>query len=199
MSDSVKHYLNEIGLVPFSPLIGATCRRRSAARSARRGLDSTPASAARTCAAVTDAGVAGHRFIRANLRLVVSIARRYRPPSERSSLAWSRKETWVSSTPSTSSTGARASSSRPTGPCGSAKPWDGRHEGEPHPSARRRRPAPAPLYGRHPGDADQLDEANGRLHRLITPISLDRPSAPTLASTCPNWWRPTCPRRRACL
>jgi RNA polymerase primary sigma factor len=25
------------------------------------------------------------------------------------------------------------------------------------------------------GDAEQLDEANGRLHRLITPISLDRP------------------------
>ena len=81
MSDSVGQYLNEIGLVP---LLSATEERElsqtiEAGVAARQRLDDGESSVelrrvARKGAAAKD------RFIRANLRLVVSVARRYPLP-----------------------------------------------------------------------------------------------------------------------
>ncbi|MCB1004611.1 MAG: RNA polymerase subunit sigma, partial [Acidimicrobiales bacterium] len=83
MSDSVGQYLNEIGLVPLltaqeerelSQVIekGAEARERLA--NGESGVELTRA--------VREAERAKDRFIRANLRLVVSVARRYPlPPS----------------------------------------------------------------------------------------------------------------------
>jgi RNA polymerase primary sigma factor len=83
MSDSVGQYLNEIGLVPLltaaeerelSQIIerGAEARARIEAGESGPDLDR----------AVRRAAAAKDRFIRANLRLVVSVARRYPlPPS----------------------------------------------------------------------------------------------------------------------
>ena len=81
MSDSVGQYLNEIGLVPLltaeeerqlSKIIeaGAAARERIAAGETGSDLHRT----------VSRAAAAKDRFIRANLRLVVSIARRYPLP-----------------------------------------------------------------------------------------------------------------------
>ncbi len=81
MSDSVGHYLNEIGLVPLldaaeeielSKVIeaGVEARARREAGETGRDLDR----------AITAAAAAKDRFIRANLRLVVSLARRYPLP-----------------------------------------------------------------------------------------------------------------------
>ena len=81
MSDSVGQYLNEIGMVPLltadeeielSQVIeaGAEARERKEAGERSRELDRTVAKAA----------AAKDRFIRANLRLVVSVARRYPLP-----------------------------------------------------------------------------------------------------------------------
>lgn len=81
MSDSVGHYLNEIGLVPLldaseeielSKVIeaGVEARARRDAGEGGRDLDR----------AITAAAAAKDRFIRANLRLVVSVARRYPLP-----------------------------------------------------------------------------------------------------------------------
>jgi RNA polymerase primary sigma factor len=81
MSDSLGLYLNEIGKVP---LLNAEeerqlSRRIEAGQDAARRLgegDTTPG----LRAIVADAAEAKDRFIRANLRLVVSIARRYPLP-----------------------------------------------------------------------------------------------------------------------
>src|SRR4029453_18380423 len=83
MSDSVGQYLNEIGLVPLLTAgeereLSQTIERGRDARArldaGERGRDLRKAVAA--------AAAAKDRFIRANLRLVVSIARRYPlPPS----------------------------------------------------------------------------------------------------------------------
>src|SRR5215475_2100832 len=81
MSDSVGQYLNEIGLVP---LLTAQ-EERELSQVIERGRDAQ----ARLDAgergrelrkAVRDAAAAKDRFIRANLRLVVSVARRYPHP-----------------------------------------------------------------------------------------------------------------------
>ena len=81
MSDSVGQYLNEIGLVP---LLTAD-EERELSQTIERGRDAQ----ARLDAgergrelrkAVAAAAAAKDRFIRANLRLVVSIARRYPLP-----------------------------------------------------------------------------------------------------------------------
>jgi len=81
MSDSVGHYLNEIGLVPLLDAAeeielakaieaGTEARARREAGESSRDLDR----------AITAAAAAKDRFIRANLRLVVSVARRYPLP-----------------------------------------------------------------------------------------------------------------------
>jgi RNA polymerase primary sigma factor len=178
MSDSVKHYLNEIGLVPL--LTAAEERDLSQTiergREAQARLDAGERSRALR-QAVTDAGVARHRFIRANLRLVVSIARRYpRPPSTelldlvqegnlglehavdkfdwRKGLKFSTYGTYWIRQAVGRALNQKASLIRLPDDAASSLRAALRHAS---------------------GDADQLDEANGRLHRLITPISLDRP------------------------
>ncbi len=88
MTDSVGQYLNEIGTVD---LLNAAQERElsqqiEAGREARERLESgeaiTPAERRRLKVAVRRAAEARDHFIRANLRLVVSIARRYPlPPS----------------------------------------------------------------------------------------------------------------------
>src|SRR5918997_154047 len=81
MSDSVGQYLNEIGLVPLltaeeerelSKIIEAGAEARRQLESGERGPQLRKA--------VRDAAAAKDRFIRANLRLVVSVARRYPLP-----------------------------------------------------------------------------------------------------------------------
>src|SRR3954463_14123812 len=81
MSDSVGQYLNEIGLVPLltameeRELSQVIEKGRAAAEQIERGEKSIELRRA-----VRDAAAAKDRFIRANLRLVVSIARRYPMP-----------------------------------------------------------------------------------------------------------------------
>ena len=81
MSDSVGQYLNEIGLVP---LLTAMEERELSqviekGRAAAERLDNGERSI-ELRRAKRDAAAAKDRFIRANLRLVVSIARRYPMP-----------------------------------------------------------------------------------------------------------------------
>ena len=81
MSDSVGLYLNEIGQVP---LLNAAEERElsqiiEAGRDAQARIDAGERSVALR-RAVRDAAAAKDRFIRANLRLVVSVARRYPLP-----------------------------------------------------------------------------------------------------------------------
>ena len=81
MSDSIGIYLNEIGRVP---LLDAE-QERELARAIEAGRDAAQriADGERSVilkAAVRDAAAAKDRFIRANLRLVVSLARRYPLP-----------------------------------------------------------------------------------------------------------------------
>src|SRR5918997_594111 len=83
MSDSVGQYLNEIGLVP---LLTAD-EERELSQTIERGRDAQEHIEAGERSrelrkAVAAAAAAKDRFIRANLRLVVSVARRYPlPPS----------------------------------------------------------------------------------------------------------------------
>ena len=81
MSDSVGQYLNEIGLVPLLTAL----EERELSQTIEKGV----AAAARLengersvalKSEVRAAAVAKDRFIRANLRLVVSVARRYPLP-----------------------------------------------------------------------------------------------------------------------
>src|SRR5882672_2935073 len=81
MNDSIGLYLNEIGKVP---LLTAE-EERTLSRVIEAGYEAAEQIAAgeigsELARAVTDAAAAKDRFIRANLRLVVSIARRYPLP-----------------------------------------------------------------------------------------------------------------------
>ncbi len=84
MSDSVGQYLNEIGMVP---LLTAEEERELSqiiekGREAQERLDEGEKPSRQSRKAIAEAAAAKDRFIRANLRLVVSIARRYPlPPS----------------------------------------------------------------------------------------------------------------------
>ena len=122
MSDSVGQYLNEIGMVPLlnaqeerelSQIIeaGADARAREEAGETGREVKR----------AIRAADRAKDRFIRANLRLVVSVARRYPLPPGMELLDLIRRAILVWNTRSTSSIGGKASSSRPTPPSGSAR------------------------------------------------------------------------------
>ncbi len=84
MSDSVGQYLNEIGMVP---LLTAEEERELSqiiekGREASERVDAGEPKTRELRKAINEAAAAKDRFIRANLRLVVSIARRYPlPPS----------------------------------------------------------------------------------------------------------------------
>ncbi len=84
MSDSVGQYLNEIGMVPLltaeeERTLSQTIEK---GREAQERLDAGEPVSRELRRAIGDAAAAKDRFIRANLRLVVSIARRYPlPPS----------------------------------------------------------------------------------------------------------------------
>ena len=82
MSDSVGQYLNEIGLVPLLTAL----EERELSQIIEKGRDAQAALDAgergrELQRAVRAAANAKDRFIRANLRLVVSVARRYPPVS----------------------------------------------------------------------------------------------------------------------
>lgn len=82
MSDSVGLYLNQIGMVPLL----TAAEERELAQIIENGVEATARKSAgergrHLDRAIRDAAVAKDRFIRANLRLVVSVARRYPLPS----------------------------------------------------------------------------------------------------------------------
>jgi RNA polymerase primary sigma factor len=177
MSDSVGQYLNEIGLVPLltaeeerqlSRVIeaGQKARRRLAAGEDSRELTD----------AVEAAAVAKDRFIRANLRLVVSVARRYPlPPSmelldlvQEGNLGLEHavdKFDWRKGFKF--STYATFWIRQAIGRALDQKASLVRLPGD-------RSAALRAALRQVSGDGDELDEEHARLHRLTTPTSLDR-------------------------
>ena len=177
MSDSVGQYLNEIGLVALltpeeERELSQTIERGREAQARLDAGESTPA----LRKAVADAGLARHRFIRANLRLVVSVARRYpRPPSMdlldliqegnlglehavdrfdwRKGLKFSTYGTYWIRQAVGRALNQKASLIR-----------------LPDDQAASLRAA----LRQSSGDAEKLDDDRARLHRLTTPTSLDR-------------------------
>jgi RNA polymerase primary sigma factor len=177
MSDSVGQYLNEIGLVP---LLNAEEERQlsqqiEAGVAARAKLEEGETSielrrAARKGAAAKD------RFIRANLRLVVSVARRYPlPPGmelldliQEGNLGLEHavdKFDWRKGFKF--STYATFWIRQAIGRALDQKASLVRLPGDRSASLRAALRAVA-------GDGDELDEEHSRLHRLTTPTSLDR-------------------------
>jgi RNA polymerase primary sigma factor len=178
MSDSVGQYLNEIGLVPL--LSAAEERELSqaieAGVAARQRIDEGETSVelrrlARKGAAAKD------RFIRANLRLVVSVARRYPLPPGMELLDLIQegniglehavdKFDWRKGFKF--STYATFWIRQAIGRALDQKASLVRLPGDRSASLRAALRAVS-------GDGDELDEEHARLHRLTTPTSLDRP------------------------
>jgi len=178
MSDSVKQYLNEIGLVPLLTAeeereLSQTIER---GREAQARLDAGERSRALR-QAVTDAHLARHRFIRANLRLVVSIARRYpRPPS--TELLDLIQEGNLGLEHAVDKFDWRKGLKFSTYGTYWIRQAVGRALNQKASLIRLPDDAASSLHAalRHAsGDADQLDDVHGRLYRLITPTALDRP------------------------
>jgi RNA polymerase primary sigma factor len=177
MSDSVGQYLNEIGMVPLltadeerelSKVIEAGQR---AARKLAAGSDD-----AELHRAVRAAATAKDRFIRANLRLVVSVARRYPlPPSmelldliQEGNLGLEHavdKFDWRKGFKF--STYATFWIRQAIGRALDQKASLVRLPGDRSASLRA-------ALRQVSGDGDELDEEHSRLHRLTTPTSLDR-------------------------
>ncbi|MCB1269348.1 MAG: sigma-70 family RNA polymerase sigma factor [Microthrixaceae bacterium] len=177
MSDSVGMYLNEIGAVALLNAeeerelsrtieLGAEARRRKAAGERGRDLDKQIAAAA----------AAKDRFIRANLRLVVSIARRYPlPPGmelldlvQEGNLGLEHavdKFDWRKGFKF--STYATFWIRQAIGRALDQKASLVRLPGDRSAALRGALRAVS-------GDGDELDDENARLHRLTTPTSLDR-------------------------
>ncbi len=177
MSDSVGQYLNEIGLVPLltaqeerdlSKIIerGAEARAKKEEGETGRDLDR----------AVREAAVAKDRFIRANLRLVVSVARRYPlPPGmelldliQEGNLGLEHavdKFDWRKGFKF--STYATFWIRQAIGRALDQKASLVRLPGDRSASLRA-------ALRQVSGDGDELDEEHARLHRLTTPTSLDR-------------------------
>ena len=177
MSDSVGQYLNEIGLVPLltaqeerelSQVIekGVAARERLANGESGIELDR----------AVRAADRAKDRFIRANLRLVVSVARRYPlPPSmelldlvQEGNLGLEHavdKFDWRKGFKF--STYATFWIRQAIGRALDQKASLVRLPGDRSASLRA-------ALRQASGDGDELDEEHARLHRLTTPTSLDR-------------------------
>jgi RNA polymerase primary sigma factor len=178
MSDSVGQYLNEIGLVPLlnaqeeRELSQVIERGREAATRLEAGEKSRELRKA-----VKDAAAAKDRFIRANLRLVVSVARRYpMPPGmelldliQEGNLGLEHavdKFDWRKGFKF--STYATFWIRQAIGRALDQKASLVRLPGDRSASLRAALRAVA-------GDSDELDDEHARLHRLTTPTSLDRP------------------------
>ena len=180
MSDSVGQYLNEIGAVALlnaqeerelSQIIekGFEARARKEAGEKGRDIDK----------AIREAAAAKDRFIRANLRLVVSVARRYPlPPGmelldliQEGNLGLDPRGRQVRL-----AQGLQVLHLRhlldPPGDRPGARP-----EGQPHPASPatvQRQLACRPAC-RRPATATMLDRRpTPELHRLTTPVSLDK-------------------------
>ncbi len=177
MSDSVGQYLNEIGLVPLltadeerelSKVIEAGQRAKKELCAGNRGRE--------VVHAIEAAAVAKDRFIRANLRLVVSVARRYPlPPSmelldliQEGNLGLEHavdKFDWRKGFKF--STYATFWIRQAIGRALDQKASLVRLPGDRSASLRA-------ALRQVSGDGDELDEEHARLHRLTTPTSLDR-------------------------
>ena len=178
MSDSVGQYLNEIGLVP---LLTAQEERELSqvierGREAQARLDKGEKSR-ELRQAVKAAAAAKDRFIRANLRLVVSVARRYpMPPGmelldliQEGNLGLEHavdKFDWRKGFKF--STYATFWIRQAIGRALDQKASLVRLPGDRSASLRAALRAVS-------GDSDELDDEHARLHRLTTPTSLDRP------------------------
>jgi RNA polymerase primary sigma factor len=178
MSDSVGQYLNEIGLVP---LLTASEERELSqtierGRAAQIQLDAGERSR-ELRRAVNEAAAAKDRFIRANLRLVVSIARRYPlPPSmelldliQEGNLGLEHavdKFDWRKGFKF--STYATFWIRQAIGRALDQKASLVRLPGDRSASLRA-------ALRQVAGDGEELDDENARLYRLTTPTSLDRP------------------------
>jgi RNA polymerase primary sigma factor len=177
MSDSVGQYLNEIGAVP---LLDAAEERELAQKieagvAAQARLDEGESSA-ELRRAVRTAAAAKDRFIRSNLRLVVSVARRYPlPPSmdlldlvQEGNLGLEHavdKFDWRKGFKF--STYATFWIRQAIGRALDQKASLVRLPGDRSAGLRA-------ALRQVSGDADELDEENAHLHRLSTPTSLDR-------------------------
>jgi len=178
MSDSVGQYLNEIGLVPLLTAeeereLSKIIERGHKAR-LRKKAGETGAEFDR---AIADAAIAKDRFIRANLRLVVSVARRYpMPPGmelldliQEGNLGLEHavdKFDWRKGFKF--STYATFWIRQAIGRALDQKASLVRLPGDRSASLRAALRAVS-------GDSDELDDEHARLHRLTTPTSLDRP------------------------
>ena len=178
MNDSIGLYLNEIGKVPLltADEEKELSRVIEAGREAERRLESGEKSA-ELRKAVATAAHAKDRFIRANLRLVVSIARRYpMPPGmelldliQEGNLGLEHavdKFDWRKGFKF--STYATFWIRQAIGRALDQKASLVRLPGDRSASLRAALRAVA-------GDSDELDDEHARLHRLTTPTSLDRP------------------------
>jgi RNA polymerase primary sigma factor len=177
MSDSVGQYLNEIGLVPLltaqeerelSQIIEKGVEARGRLEAGEKGIELERA--ARAAARAKD------RFIRANLRLVVSVARRYPlPPSmelldliQEGNLGLEHavdKFDWRKGFKF--STYATFWIRQAIGRALDQKASLVRLPGDRSASLRA-------ALRQVSGDGDELDDEHARLHRLTTPTSLDR-------------------------
>ena len=177
MSDSVGQYLNEIGLVPLL----TAAEERELSQTIEKGRDAQERLDAGEDGAVLrkevrQAAEAKDRFIRANLRLVVSVARRYPlPPGmelldliQEGNLGLEHavdKFDWRKGFKF--STYATFWIRQAIGRALDQKASLVRLPGDRSASLRAALRAVS-------GDGDELDEEHARLHRLTTPTSLDR-------------------------
>ncbi len=177
MSDSVGQYLNEIGLVPLltaqeerdlSKIIERGAEARAKMEDGETGRD--------LGRSIREAAAAKDRFIRANLRLVVSVARRYPlPPGmelldliQEGNLGLEHavdKFDWRKGFKF--STYATFWIRQAIGRALDQKASLVRLPGDRSASLRA-------ALRQVSGDGDELDEEHARLHRLTTPTSLDR-------------------------
>ena len=177
MSDSVGQYLNEIGLVPLLTAL----EERELSQIIEKGRDAAVAlengeRGVELRRAVKNAAAAKDRFIRANLRLVVSVARRYPlPPGmelldliQEGNLGLEHavdKFDWRKGFKF--STYATFWIRQAIGRALDQKASLVRLPGDRSASLRA-------ALRQVSGDGDELDDEHARLHRLTTPTSLDR-------------------------
>ncbi|MDH3754005.1 MAG: sigma-70 family RNA polymerase sigma factor [Acidimicrobiia bacterium] len=177
MSDSVGQYLNEIGLVPLL----TAAEERQLSQIIEKGQEAVAAKEADDKSrehdrAIRKAAAAKDRFIRANLRLVVSVARRYPlPPGmelldliQEGNLGLEHavdKFDWRKGFKF--STYATFWIRQAIGRALDQKASLVRLPGDRSASLRA-------ALRQVSGDGDELDEEHARLHRLTTPTSLDR-------------------------